>query len=106
MTQPPWTQQIQSLEEELGVKLLERNKRQVRFTVAGTMLVNTIKGFREVFPWWSGLYIEMTSTEQRKALEDGKMDVGFLRVAEPSIHITSPYALDPVGSVKDVLIRG
>jgi DNA-binding transcriptional LysR family regulator len=131
MTQPPLTQQIQSLEEELGVKLLERTKRQVRLTAAGAvfldesrrivsqleqavtrtkrasqgkighlsiafvdsavggMLVNVIKGFRERFPEVELSLLEMTSAEQRKALADEKIDVGFLRVAEPSIHITS-----------------
>ncbi|WGV59144.1 LysR substrate-binding domain-containing protein [Brevibacillus brevis] len=130
MTQPPLTQQIQSLEEELGVKLLKRTKRQVRLTAAGAifleesrrivsqleqavtrtkrasqgkighlsiafvdsavggMLVNVIKGFREHFPEVELSLLEMTSAEQRKALEDGKIDIGFLRVAEPSIHIT------------------
>lgn len=43
MTQPPLSQQIQALEEELGVKLLERNKRQVRMTAAGAVFLEEAK---------------------------------------------------------------
>ncbi|WP_232016487.1 LysR family transcriptional regulator [Paenibacillus baekrokdamisoli] len=131
ITQPPLSQQIQSLEEELGVKLLERTKRQVRLTSAGTifleesrnivsqleqsikltqhasqgkvgllsiafvdsalggMMVNVLKVFRERFPDVQLTLFEMTSAQQLKALYDGKIHVGFLRLVDPSKHITS-----------------
>lgn len=40
MTQPPLSQQIQNLEEELGVKLLERTKKMVRLTPAGAVFLD------------------------------------------------------------------
>lgn len=131
ITQPPLSQQIQSLEEELGVKLLERTKKQVRLTSAGaifleesrnmvsqleksirmtqlasqgkfghlsiafvdsasgSLMVNALKNFRERFPDVKLTLFEMTSAQQLKAIHDGKVHVGFLRWADPSIHITS-----------------
>lgn len=39
MTQPPLTRQIQLLEEEIGTRLLERNRRGARLTAAGRVFL-------------------------------------------------------------------
>ena len=39
MSQPPLSQQIQKLEEELGIKLFHRTKRDVQLTDAGKLFV-------------------------------------------------------------------
>ena len=40
MAQPGLSQQIKSLEQQLGVRLLDRNSRQVRLTPAGDLLLD------------------------------------------------------------------
>ncbi|ELP60975.1 LysR family transcriptional regulator [Clostridium pasteurianum DSM 525 = ATCC 6013] len=43
MAQPPLSYQLKNLEDELGVKLLERGSRNIKLTAAGLMLYNRAK---------------------------------------------------------------
>ncbi len=48
MTQPPLSQQIKLLEDELGVKLMERGSRHIRLTAAGEILLNRARQILEL----------------------------------------------------------
>ncbi len=69
--QPPLGQQIQALEEELGVQLFERNRRRVELTEAGKHL---LAGARRVFA-----ETERAVTEAQRAArgEIGELRVGY-----------------------------
>ncbi len=47
MSQPPLTEQIQALEQGLGVRLLDRDRRGVRLTPAGAAILPAIRKFAE-----------------------------------------------------------
>ena len=121
MSQPPLSQQIRQLEEEVGAKLLLRNQRKVELTAAGaSFLVSAreilaavegaarqarrvqrgevgrlavgfvgsamysfvpelLRAFRVQAPDIALRLHEMGTTEQLRQLDDGRLDVGFLR---------------------------
>jgi DNA-binding transcriptional LysR family regulator len=125
MSQPPLSQQIRRLEEDVGATLLVRNQRRVELTAAGqaylarardilaavedaarearrvqrgevgrldvgfvgsamySVVPELLRAFRERFPD-VGLHLrELGTTEQLRRLEDGRLDVGFLRAPGP-----------------------
>jgi DNA-binding transcriptional LysR family regulator len=73
ITQPALTQRIQSLERELGVRLLERNAREVRLAPAGTILLPHARRIVEA---------EECSLHDLKAYSSGV--VGRLHIAYPA----------------------
>jgi DNA-binding transcriptional LysR family regulator len=123
--QPSLTRQIKDLEEELGVRLLNRTKQQVTLTNEGRsfladakrllalaaetvaslrrmnsgevralnvgyvsnlfydLLPMTLASFHQSFPTVSINLFDMSCGEQFRALEDGKLDLGFVGLHEP-----------------------
>ena len=121
MSQPPLSQQIRQLEEEVGAQLLTRNQRKVELTAAGAAFLvrareilaavedasrqarrvqrgevgrlavgfvgsamysfvpELLRAFREQAPDIGLRLHEMGTTEQLRQLDDGRLDVGFLR---------------------------
>jgi DNA-binding transcriptional LysR family regulator len=125
MSQPPLSQQIRNLEEDVGATLLVRNQRRVELTAAGeaylarardilaavedaarearrvqrgevgrldvgfvgsamySVVPELLRAFRERFPEVGLRLRELGTTEQLRRLEDGRLDVGFLRPPGP-----------------------
>lgn len=72
ISQPPLSQQIRQLEEELCVQLFERNKREVRLTDAGKRLVNEAHRVLGQIDHFS-----------RVAAQAGEGEIGHLSVGVP-----------------------
>ena len=124
-SQPSLSRQIKDLEEELGVRLLNRTKQLVTLTEEGRsfladakrllglaaetiesvrrlhsgeiralnigyvsnlfydLLPRTLASFRQSFPSVSINLFDMSCGDQFRALEDGKLDLGFVGLHEP-----------------------
>lgn len=75
ITQPTLSQQIQHLEEELGVQLFERNKRSVRVTPAGTRFLE-----------YARTIVDLSQQAVEELRRQSQHPVGLLRVgAIPTI---------------------
>ncbi|MBP0724634.1 LysR family transcriptional regulator [Bacillus sp. RG28] len=72
MTQPPLSQQIQQLENELGVLLFKRTKRHVELTKAGTTFLEGVTRTLEQ------LNQTIDSSQRAQRGEIGKLEVGFV----------------------------
>jgi len=126
LAQPSLTRQIHNLEEEIGVRLLNRTKSQVALTEEGRsflvdarriltlaaesilavqrlsrgetgqlniaylsnsdfeLLPETLTTFRQAFPHVALNLFDMVPAEQFRALEAGKIDLGFVGLRPPA----------------------
>jgi DNA-binding transcriptional LysR family regulator len=126
LAQPSLTRQIHNLEEEIGVRLLNRTKSQVALTEEGRsflvdarrilalaaesilavqrlsrgetgqlniaylsnsdfeLLPETLGAFRQAFPHIALNLFDMVPAEQFRALEAGKIDLGFVGLRPPA----------------------
>ncbi|MBL0143247.1 MAG: LysR family transcriptional regulator [Betaproteobacteria bacterium] len=89
-TQPPLSMALQALERELGVRLLERTRRQVSLTPAGVVFLEEARGIMER----TARAVESARAAHRG--EVGKITVGFLAA--------TAYTLLPV-VVRDFVAR-
>jgi len=125
LAQPSLTRQIKNLEEEIGVRLLDRTTQQVKLTPEGQsflvdakhvlelseeivesvrhfsrhestplnigyvanlfydLLPVTLASFQRSFPTVPINLFDMTCGDQFRALQDGKIDLGFVGLREP-----------------------
>lgn len=71
ISQPPLSQQIQSLEEQINAKLLERNNRNVSLTPAGVMFL------KEAYQILSQVEAAATKAARMERGELGELSIGF-----------------------------
>lgn len=79
MAQPPLSQSLKALEEEIGTKLLERNGRKMELTDAGEVLFQKVEFFFK--------YLDETITEVRETAEGikGHLTVGSVKTCFPHV---------------------
>jgi DNA-binding transcriptional LysR family regulator len=79
MAQPPLSQQIQSLEEELGVQLFQRTKRSVQLTDSGIVFLE------EARLTLAQAERAMVAAQRASRGEIGRLVIGFVGSASYSI---------------------
>jgi DNA-binding transcriptional LysR family regulator len=136
MSQPPLSQQIRALEQEIGATLFERNQRKVELTAAGeafferareildavedaarqarrvqrgevgrlavgfvgsamySFVPELLREFRSHAPDITLRLHELGTSEQLRQLEDGRLDVGFVRVPRTRPELTFETLLE------------
>lgn len=88
ISQPPLSNQLKALEEELGVKLIERGSRKVTLTDVGTLLYKRGKDMVSVFE------STLNEVEDFKSGIEGVLKIGAVSTCNQFIpnELISPYA--------------
>jgi LysR family transcriptional regulator, benzoate and cis,cis-muconate-responsive activator of ben and cat genes len=89
IAQPPLSQQVRQLEEELGVTLLERGARPLRLTEAGLVLLDRARSLLAT------LEVAVADTRRAGRGQTGKLAVGF---AGSAMYVILP---DVIGAFRD-----
>ncbi|AGY59358.1 LysR family transcriptional regulator [Gloeobacter kilaueensis] len=79
IAQPPLSQQIQALEQEIGVSLFERGRRPVQLTYAGQVFLESIR------PVLAAVEQAVLTARQASRGEVGRLVVGFVSAAAYSL---------------------
>ena len=88
MSQPPLSNQLKALEEELGVKLVERGSRKIKLTDVGNLLYKRGKDIVNVFE------STLNEVEDFKSGIEGILKIGAVSTCNQFIpdELISPYA--------------
>ena len=84
MSQPPLTDQIQTLEQALKVKLFERSRRGTKLTAAGAAILPAVRKFSEQLERLE-LAVREATTGQRGMLTVGAITSAMVEVLPPLI---------------------
>lgn len=101
MSQPPLTDQIQTLEQALKVKLFERSRRGTKLTPAGAAILPAVKKFAEQLERLE-LAVREAATGQRSMLTVGAITSAMVEVLPPLIERMKATHPDVTISMREI----
>jgi DNA-binding transcriptional LysR family regulator len=101
MSQPPLTDQIQTLEQALKVKLFERSRRGTKLTPAGAAILPAVKKFAEQLERLE-LAVREAATGQRSMLTVGAITSAMVEVLPPLIEKMKTTHPDMTISMREI----
>jgi DNA-binding transcriptional LysR family regulator len=101
MSQPPLTDQIQTLEQALKVKLFERSRRGTKLTPAGAAILPAVKKFAEQLERLE-LAVREAATGQRSMLTVGAITSAMVDVLPPLIEKMKATHPDVTISMREI----